>query len=353
MYSQSAYILMVLKILEKYSDESHKLSQKEIIELAEREYGVRIERHAVKSNLMNLINMGYNLEHDTKTRTRKNGEEEELYYNWHLVRDFTDTELHHLINLLLFTKYIKHSDCEEIVEKLAGLSSKYFNRRTILSDNKNENKQMLYTIEILGEAMNKKGRKRVAFKLIKHNAGKEAQVVTDPDGSPHIYKVSPYEIVISNGRHYLLCSPAKGDEIFIFRLDLIKDIELIEDNSYRPVTDLPDYRRGLNLNAFMKEHIYMLGGKSEMVKFRADIKKSGAIVGQIFDWFGNDVKFTEVTEDSVTVRVYVNEQAMLYWALQYGTAVEVLTPASLREKIADAVRDMNEKYNEERTKEQK
>jgi predicted DNA-binding transcriptional regulator YafY len=35
---------------------------------------------------------------------------------------------------------------------------------------------------------------------------------------------------------------------------------------------------------------------------------------------------------------------MFYWALQYGTSVEVLEPAELRQKIKDAVQKISEKY---------
>ncbi len=43
-----------------------------------------------------------------------------------------------------------------------------------------------------------------------------------------------------------------------------------------------------------------------MVKFIA----KRYIVSEIIDWFGKDVKFTEATDDEVTVTVKVNETAM-------------------------------------------
>ena len=48
----------------------------------------------------------------------------------------------------------------------------------------------------------------------------------------------------------------------------------------------------------------------------------------------------------MTVLLTINESAMFYWALQYGPYVEVLEPESLRNKIAEAVAEMYQKYKE-------
>jgi predicted DNA-binding transcriptional regulator YafY len=46
----------------------------------------------------------------------------------------------------------------------------------------------------------------------------------------------------------------------------------------------------------------------------------------------------------MTVQVKCNQKAMFYWALQYGTSMEVLEPIELREKLYDAIEKMAEKY---------
>ena len=45
----------ILDILKRYTDENHRLSQKDIQDILEREYDMTVERKAVKRNLMNLI----------------------------------------------------------------------------------------------------------------------------------------------------------------------------------------------------------------------------------------------------------------------------------------------------------
>jgi len=70
-------IMNILDILKRYTDENHRLSQKEIRDILEREYDMTVERKAVKRNLMNLIEFGYNITIAracaySKTRTAKN-----------------------------------------------------------------------------------------------------------------------------------------------------------------------------------------------------------------------------------------------------------------------------------------
>ena len=45
---------MILKILERYSDEYRPLTQKRILELLDIEYGMKCDRRSVKSNLISL-----------------------------------------------------------------------------------------------------------------------------------------------------------------------------------------------------------------------------------------------------------------------------------------------------------
>lgn len=103
-------IINILDILKKYTDENHRLSQKEIADILKNEYNMNAERKAIKRNLMNLIDCGYEIEYSESMRmipNKQTGELEESYIlsDFYLVRDFTDSELRLLIDSLLFSKY--------------------------------------------------------------------------------------------------------------------------------------------------------------------------------------------------------------------------------------------------------
>lgn len=61
-------ILYILDILQKYTDEEHRLSQKEIQDILKREYEMTVDRKAVKRNLLNLIEYGSNIEYREVSR---------------------------------------------------------------------------------------------------------------------------------------------------------------------------------------------------------------------------------------------------------------------------------------------
>ena len=61
MQPKKLLIMNILDILKKYTDENHRLSQKEIEEILLNEYEMKTDRKAVKRNLMNLIEFGYDL----------------------------------------------------------------------------------------------------------------------------------------------------------------------------------------------------------------------------------------------------------------------------------------------------
>ena len=361
-YSPSMNMILILDVLRKYTDINNPIkTQGEIQKKIKEEYGVSIGRTALRSNLHYLksvlekTDFGFELECEfDKTRINKHGEEEEIWKNWYLSRDIEESELCMLIDGLLFSKYIPYSECNALVEKLEKQSSVHFKRDHRLSKNKPENKEIFWNIEVIRTAIAKN--KMIAFKGLVYGTDMDGkpQIVLNENGLHHIYVVSPYEIVITNGRYYLLCAHNIGDDLFCYRLDYIKNIEFVKidengpdnDKNYRtrrPLNGFKGYENGLDLARYMREHIYMFGGKSVDVEFIARKKPYPNIAGQIRDWF-NEVHFMNEDKDTVRALVTVNERAMLYWALQFGPSVEVIKPVELREQIAKEVADMYKRY---------
>ena len=56
------------------------------------------------------------------------------------------------------------------------------------------------------------------------------------------------------------------------------------------------------------------------------------------------MNFSNDDGETVEVRVDVNEQAMVFWALQYGQHMEVLEPAGLREKVKNSAMEIAERH---------
>lgn len=335
-------IMNILDILRRYSDADHRLSQKDIIDILQTEYEMVADRKAIKRNLMNLIDFGYNLEFSESVRRNKDGEEEVIYTDWYLERDFSDAELRLIIDSLLFSKHIPYSRCKELIEKIEGLSNRYFKSKVRhvrnLPVDQPQNAELFYTIEILDEAIERN--RQVVFHYGDYGTDKKLHLRERKDGKPREYLVNPYQMVATNGRYYLIANVERHDNVSHYRLDHIRDIE-ITDTPAKPQRKVEGLENGLDLPKHMAEHVYMFAGESQRVIMRT----TPGMAGELIDWFGSGVTFSDETETSVIAHVTANLQAMRFWALQYAPYVTVLAPQSLVDTVKEDLTLASEKYH--------
>ncbi len=335
-------IMNILDILRKYSDADHRLSQKDIVEILENEYEMTVDRKSVKRNLMNLIDFGYNIEFSESIRRNKNNEEETIYTDWYLERDFSDSELRLLIDGLLFSRHIPRNQCKELIEKIEGLSNRYFKSRMRhvcnLPEDAPQNSELFLTIELLDEAIEKN--RQVVFNYA--DFGTDKKLYLRKYGEKNVeYLVNPYQMVATNGRYYLIGNTEKYDNVAHYRLDRIRNVRIL-DSHIKPQKKVRGLENGLNLPKHMAEHVYMFTGESERVIMRT----SPEMVGELIDWFGGGVTFTDKTENTVIAHVTANLGAMRYWALQYSPYVTVISPQSLVDTVKKDLEGAVGRYKE-------
>ncbi|MCC2255924.1 WYL domain-containing protein [Ruminococcus sp. CLA-AA-H200] len=353
-------ILNILDILRKYTDEDHRLSQKEIAEILKNEYDMKADRKAIRRNLLNLMDCGYEIEYsetirnvpvkDKKTgavlRDKDTGEpvmeENELWSDFYLKRQFTDGELRLLIDSLLFSRHIPYSQCKDLVEKLEDLSNIYFKSRvryiSTLPEDKTDNRQLFYNIEMLDEAISKN--RKVSFRYVEYQTDKKLHEKRWPDGSIREYVITPYQMAAREGKYYLICNYDKYDDISNYRLDRIRDIRILDEPG-KPFSELKwSGNRKLDLAEYMKEHVYMYSSENVHVKFR--IVKP--MITDVIDMFGKEVAFSDENETHVTVAVKTNERAMEQFAKNFAPDVEVLQPENLRQKVKEELERAAEVY---------
>lgn len=315
--------MLILEVLRKYSDENHALTQQEIIRLLDKNYGMECDRRSVKNNVLSLKELGYEISMEKGYRL--------------LEREFDDAELRILIDSVLFSKSISTRQAKGLIEKLRSLASNYFNAKVShvsnLPDlNRTNNKQAMYALDAINDAISE--HKKISF--IYNQIGVDFKLHPRRE-EPYI--VNPYQIVANNGRFYLIGNYDKYDNVAHFRIDKMTEVKMLKDKA-KPMKDIPELKDGLNLPRHMADHIYMFSGPSVPVK----LETTEDMMSELTDWFGYDFKVLKHTGDMITVRVECNENAMRYWALQYGPWVEVLEPKSLREQIRADISNMTEKY---------
>lgn len=356
-------ILYILDILQKYTDEEHRLSQKEIQDILKKEYEMPVDRKAIKRNLLNLIEYGSSIEYREVSRKeifRKKSvvsdedsldledkgipEDDLLWTDFYLKQKFTNEELRLLIDSLLFSKHIPYSQAKKLITKLESLSNIYFKSRSQyiypLPVDRTDNKQVFYNISILDEAIRKK--QKVLFEYAEYHTDKKMHLKKREDGSVREYVVTPYQMAVQEGKYYLICNYDKYDDISNYRVDRIRNIQVLEEKG-KPFETLKwSGHQPMNLNEYMKEHVYMYSSENTFVKFR--IVK--AMISDVIDLFGKDVTFSEEMDTYVSVSVHVNERVAEQFAKNYAPDVMILQPKRLRDKLRDDLKKSWEAYED-------
>lgn len=314
-------LLRILQILEQYSDIDHPLKQEDIARYLDRDFGIVIERKAIGRNILLLKDAGYDILSDRR--------------GCYLVsREFEDSELRLLIDGVLASKHITAKHSKELIEKLCSLSNKYFRShvKNIWSVNewsKTDNQALFYNIEIIDAAIEQG--KQIAFCYNKYGADKKLHKTSDQ-------RATPYQMILRNQRYYLIACNEKWKNLGHYRLDRITDIRLMDEPA-TPLRSLPGHESGIDYKEYATSLPYMFTDKPERVEFLAD----PAIIDQIVDWFGDNARI-EQSGDKLKVSVKVSPMAMEYWAMQYLNFVEILSPISLRSRIAANLEAARGKY---------
>ncbi len=136
-----------------------------------------------------------------------------------------------LIDSVLFSKSIPSGNKKELLEKLKELSNKYFkfsaaNIQSYDSADREINKELFYTIEVLDEAISK-GLK-VKFFYNEYGADKKLRHRLNEAGEAREYVINPYIMAANSGKYYLICNYDKFDDIAHYRIDRISNIQILD-----------------------------------------------------------------------------------------------------------------------------
>ena len=329
--------IYILEILRKYTDAEHTLDQKDIIDRLRIDYGLVIDRKAVRNNIEKLVDMKYPIKF-TETEREGNTIWSDFWYK----SDFSDAELRLMIDSILFSNHIPHAQRQKLVKKIEGLTSEHFKSYVkhiaTLPDTGESNKQIFYNIAFLDEAISKK--KKVAFRYLDMGIDKNMYPKLNDEGEPKVYIVSPYQMAARDGKYYLICNHDGYDEISNYRIDRISEAEVL-DEKIRPFKELPEAcGYDFDLGKYMKEHINMYASGHVVVRF----KIVRALIADIVDVFGKDVVFEEDLGDHVIVRATVTELAMIHFAKFLSPDVVIMEPQRRVYEMKDWAKKVKKVY---------
>ena len=116
LYKEGA-LLIVLDYLRRFTSKSRTLTQEEMCEEIEREYGLKISRNTLRKHLNTLNEAGFYADPKKNYVLDK--------------KEFEDSEIAVLIDSLIYTNAISADNAEEIIDKLL-----YFGTEKIKKDKK-------------------------------------------------------------------------------------------------------------------------------------------------------------------------------------------------------------------------
>jgi len=314
-------LIRIYEILLKNSDEFHPLTHEKIIKKLDNDYGIVLERKAIGRNLSLLKEVGVEIE------TKKNG-------SYISERLFEDSEIKLLIDGVLSSKHISPKHSKDLIEKLCGLSNKYFKKRVkyIYSLNewdKESSSTVFYNIDFIDEAIEKG--EQIEFDYNKYGVDKKLQ-----KSSRH--KVSPVQFLLHNQKYYLMAINEKWKDVVYYRVDRLSSLSFTGEKITK-LKEVKGYENGVNYSELSTAYPYMFSDKIERIEMFVD----DIVIDQVIDWFGKDLKIVKV-DDRYKITLRASLKAMEFWAMQYLNFVEIIHPKALRETIKNNILSASEKY---------
>ena len=310
MLTEKAITLCLLEVLREYSDSNHILPMSEIIGKVKNIYGLSPDRRTIYSALDTLVELGYDI-----SFYKENGKG---YY----LRDrqLEPSEAHLLSDAVCTFPFISEKQTAQLLKKIHSLVSVYERKQiknltVIRADQKTVNKNVFYNIEILDEAIERK--RKVTFDYYDYGTDKQLHKRREKK-----YKVNPYGMVYANEHYYLVCIMSRQENVSMYRIDRIQNIE---------ITDIElDVHDDLNPHDIVRNAVYAYT-TGEVVDVEMLIEPK--VLNDVIDRFGTNIALSETEDGRIKVRIKATAMGMKYWALQYLNSAEIVYPQSLREEV--------------------
>ena len=163
-----------------------------------------------------------------------------------------------------------------------------------------------------------------------------------PSAHKQPYKVNPYEIAVYGGNTYLIANTPHYDNVSVYRIDLMTDIE-ITDTVRRARNTINEFRDIGDMREFLSRHSGMTYGEPMTVTLKVHTDRYTLI----HDLFGDNISYIKAVDskhDMITVKT--TEKSALDLAFTASDAVEILSPESLRRKFAEKLSELAEIYKQ-------
>lgn len=224
-----------IEILKSYSDENVSLSIKEIQHHMRKRLGVDVDRRTIYAYIRDMKALGIDVSDYDKSK-------EGYYINSNC---FEASEVRFLADAVLTSNFVTRRRTEAILEKLRTFNSIYQNK-DFLKDvyiediPKSTNEDVFVSMARISEAI--KFSRKIRFNYCEYNYFRELECKVDENGNLREFVKSPVHMVLRDKNYYLVCADEDSDVFQYFRIDMILNVFVIEDERIMDLSELVDCR---------------------------------------------------------------------------------------------------------------
>lgn len=293
-------LLHILRYLYDCTDAEHDVSSKEIMHMLEDKGISPPDRRTIESDVDALITAGHDIQKTHRqgapTRYRVVG------------RDFDTVELKILIDAVAASQFINAERSKHIIQRLASLASISDRAGLVceienLISIKNAVGRNMYVADDLYRAIVAKH--KIQYQMVDYSVPSMEPV---PHRNGHVYTASPYAMIWSNDRYYLVAYEEERGTILTPRVDHIQEIKVLDE----PIKPAPaDFDIGYYYSMTYK----MYTGPEYEITLICD----NSIIGKVIDRFGKNFECIPVSDQTFKAIVRASIGPTFFgWLFQYA-----------------------------------
>lgn len=325
---QKLKLLYLQAILREKSDEKHPLSSADLGRELEK-VGIQAQRKSIYSDIDVLRSFGMDILNVTQP---KRG-----YYL--ATRGFELPQVRLLMDAVRAADFITEKKSKELIHCLSSLVSEHqggeIQRQIYINgSHKHTNEEIYYSIDAVSDAI-AKGKK---IELLYHRRQLDEQGGICVQSKE--FTISPYALMWMDDHYYLVGNHEKYSNLMHLRIDRMKKVTVLDDPA-RSFEEVCEYRGFFDTADYASKIFHAFGGETELVELRC----RNAFLEEMLDCFGEDITIRSSGKDHFTFQTNVAaSEGFVATLLSFGDKVEVLTPRSLRSRMAQTLFAMAGQY---------
>ena len=309
-------ILFLLRYLYDNTDDEHAISTNELIDVLAQN-GFSANRKTVRNDVEMLCDAGYDVIVD------KDGKSNSYHYGCRL---FELPELKMLVDAVSSSRFINAEKSEALIDKLTSLASRYeaqhLTAKIFTADRiKADNGKIFLITDLVSRAIEQE--RKISFQYYDYLPTKEKVMRNNGE----VYVLSPYALIWSDDRYYLVGYSDKRKTLTPFRVDRMAIPEIID------AVAVPN--AGFNPADYANKVIQMYTGTEQTVTLRCE----NDTMRNVIDEFGENIIVDTMDEEHFKAEVQVQTSKTFYsWVFTFAGEIEIIEPPKVREEYLSMAR---------------